>query len=517
MLYNKEEFNKSDFFLILSNNLYCSKNVIMLKQNLSQKLLQRLSPQQIQLIKLLELPTIQLEQRIKKEIEENPVLEEGHLQEEESKDDLKNETEDSDNEYDDEFSIEDYIPDDDDTPSYKLTVNNYSKDDKVFEIPLSEGFSLQEHLSEQLRLKKLTERESLLTEYLIGSLDEAGYLRRDLDAIVDDLAFSQNISTTIEEIEDALKFIQDLDPPGVGARNLQETLILQVRKNFSSSEDQTVIKTVKNILENFFEEFSKKHYSKIEKRLGITSEELKKAGDLILKLNPKPGSNYSSAINRAAPQITPDFILKIVDGEPMISLNSKNIPPLRVSRTYEEMLRGLKENKSKQSKSEKQAVGFMKQKLDSAKWFIDAVKQRQNTLLLTINAIVGFQEAYFLNGDETKLRPMILKDIADLTGLDISTISRVANSKYIQTHFGIFPLKFFFSEGMETQDGETVSTREIKNILQECIDNENKKKPLTDEKLAQILQEKGYMIARRTVAKYREQLGILVARLRKEL
>ncbi len=489
----------------------------MLKQNLSQKLLQRLSPQQIQLIKLLELPTVQLEQRIKKEIEENPVLEEGHPQEEENSEELKNEPEEHENEYTDEFSVEDYIPDDDDIPNYKLATNNYSKDDKVYEIPLSEGFSLQEHLTEQLRLKKLTEKEYLLTEYLIGSLDEAGYLRRDIDAIVDDLAFSQNISTTEEEIEDALKIVQDLDPPGVGARNLQETLILQIIKKFSSHSDEFIVKTAKNILENFFEEFSKKHYSKIEKRLGISSEELKKVVDFILKLNPKPGSNYSSAINRAAPQITPDFILKVIDGEPIISLNSKNIPPLRVSRTYEEMLRGMKEGKSKQTKSEKQAVGFMKQKLDSAKWFIDAVKQRQNTLLLTINAIIGFQKEYFIDGDETKLRPMILKDIADLTGLDISTISRVANSKYIQTHFGIFPLKFFFSEGMETQDGETVSTREIKKILQECIDNEDKKRPLTDEKLAQILQEKGYRIARRTVAKYREQLDILVARLRKEL
>ncbi len=489
----------------------------MLKQNLSQKLLQKLSPQQIQLIKLLELPTVQLEQRIKKEIEENPVLEEGHEQEEDIKDELNNDPEEPENEYNDEFTIEDYIPNDDDIPAYKLTINNYSKDDKVFEIPLSEGFSLQEHLTEQLRLKKLSEKELQLAEYLIGSLDEAGYLRRDIDSIVDDLAFSQNISVTIEELNSALKIIQDLDPVGVGAANLQETLIIQINKNFAKDKNNTAVKTATNILENYFEEFSKKHYSKIEKRLGISSEDLKKAVDIILKLNPKPGSNYSSAINRAAPQITPDFILKVIDGEPIISLNSKNIPPLRVSRTYEEMLRGMKDNKPKQTKSEKQAVGFMKQKLDSAKWFIDAVKQRQNTLLLTINAIVGFQKEYFIDGDETKLRPMILKDIAELTGLDISTISRVANSKYIQTHFGIFPLKFFFSEGMETQDGETVSTREIKKILQECIDNENKKRPLTDEKLAEILQEKGYRIARRTVAKYREQLGILVARLRKEL
>ncbi|NPA68634.1 MAG: RNA polymerase factor sigma-54 [Chlorobi bacterium] len=489
----------------------------MLKQGLSQKMLQKLSPQQIQLIKLLELPMVQLEQRIKKEIEENPVLEEGHPQEEDTKDEIKNDTEENNSEYDDEFSVEDYIPDDDEIPSYKLTVNNYSKDDKAVEIPYSEGFSLQEHLTEQLRLKKLNEKEYFLAEYLIGMLDEAGYLRRDLESIIDDLAFSQNITADIKEIEAALKVVQELDPPGVGARDLQETLLIQINRNYASKKQDPEVKTAINILQNYFEEFSKKHYSKIEKRLGISSEELKKAIDIILKLNPKPGSNYSSAINRAAPEITPDFILKIVEGEPVVTLNSKNIPPLRVSRTYEEMLKGLKESKGKQTKSEKQAVGFMKQKLDAAKWFIDAVKQRQNTLLLTINAIVGFQKEYFITGDETKLRPMILKDIADLTGLDISTVSRVANSKYIQTHFGIFPLKFFFSEGMETQDGETVSTREIKKILQECIDNEDKKKPLTDEKLAQILQEKGYKIARRTVAKYREQLGILVARLRKEL
>ncbi len=487
----------------------------MLRQNLTQKQLQRLSPQQIQLIKLLELPAIQLEQRIKKEIEENPVLEEGYAQEEQ-KDEIKNEPE-HENEFDDEFSVEDYLPDDDDIPAYKLATNNYSKDDKAVEIPLSEGYSLQEHLIEQLRLKKISEKEYVLAEYLIGNLDEAGYLRRETDAVVDDLAFSQNMDTTLEEIEAALKIVQSLDPAGVGARNLQETLILQINKYLQSSRNNENALRAKNILENFFEEFSKKHYSKIEKRLNINSEELKDAISIILRFNPKPGNNYSSAINRAAPQITPDFVLKIMDGEPVVTLNSKNIPPLRISRTYEEMLRGMKESKEKQTKSEKQAVGFMKQKLDSAKWFIDAVKQRQNTLLLTIEAIIGFQNKYFINGDETNLRPMILKDIADITGLDISTISRVANSKYIQTHFGIFPLKFFFSEAMETQDGETVSTREIKKILQECIDNENKKKPLTDEKLATILQEKGYMIARRTVAKYREQLGILVARLRKEL
>lgn len=490
----------------------------MLKQSLSQRLLQKLSPQQIQLIKLLELPALQLEQRIKKEIEENPVLEEGHPQEEYSKEEEKPDDDpNKDNEFDEEFSIDDYLTDDD-IPAYKLNVTNYSKDDKVVDIPYSEGFSLQEHLTEQLRLKKVIPEELELANYLIGSLDEAGYLRRELDAIVDDLAFSQNIQTTEEKLKEALIIVQDLDPPGIGAKDLKECLLLQIEiKNKLNGNSNETSKIAGKILSDHFEEFSKKHYTKILKRLGITDNELKEAVNFIVKLNPKPGSNYTSSINKTAQQITPDFVLKIIDGEPIISLNSKNIPPLRVSKTYEEMLKGMKESKVKPTKSERQAVGFVKQKLDSAKWFIDAIRQRQNTLLVTINAIIGFQSEYFIVGDETKLKPMILKNIADLTNLDISTISRVANSKYIQTHFGIFPLKFFFSEGMETQDGETVSTREIKRILQECIDNEDKNKPLTDEKLAQILQEKGYKIARRTVAKYREQLDILVARLRKEI
>ncbi len=481
-------------------------------------MLQRLSPQQIQLIKLLELPALQLEQRVKKEIEENPVLEEGNPDDEYSKEEATPDKDEPEKEYDDdEFSIDDYI-NDDDIPAYKLNTNNYSKDDKVIDIPYSEGFSLQEHLLEQLRLRKINPNEDLFAQYLIGSLDESGYLRRELDAIVDDLAFSQNITTNIEELGKALVIVQELDPTGIGARDLQECLLLQIEKKTASSENNSIaLSNAQNILKNYFEEFSKKHYSKIIKRMDISNDEIKDAIEIIIKLNPKPGGNFSSALNKTAQQITPDFILKIIDGEPIISLNAKNIPPLRVSNTYAEMLRGMKERKEKPTKSEKQAVGFVKQKLDSAKWFIEAIKQRQNTLLSTINAIIGFQAEYFVGGDETKLKPMILKDIAELTNLDISTISRVANSKYIQTHFGILALKFFFSEGMETQDGETVSTREIKRILQECIDNESKKKPLTDEKLAQILQEKGYKIARRTVAKYREQLDILVARLRKEL
>ncbi len=491
----------------------------MLRQGLSQKLLQKLSPQQIQLIKLLELPAMQLEQRIKEEMEENPLLEDGLAQDEYSKEEAETDDDESTGDYDEdnEFTFDDYLSDDD-IPNYKLNVNNYSKDDKITDIPYSEGFSLQEHLMEQLQLKKIERREFELAEYIIGSLDEDGYLRRELEATIDDLAFSRNMKTDINELKNALKIVQSLDPPGIGASNLQECLLLQLQSRTTVHEsNKKSIEIVQKILSDFFEEFSKKHYFKIIKRLNISDEALKDASNIILKLNPKPGVNYSSALNKSAQQITPDFMLNIIDGETIISLNAKNIPPLRISKTYEDMLKGIKESKTKPGKSEKQAAGFVKQKLDSAKWFIDAIKQRQNTLTVTIHAIVNFQKEYFISGDETMLKPMILKDIADVTGLDISTISRVANSKYIQTHFGIFPLKFFFSEGMETQDGDTVSTREIKSILQECIDSEDKSKPLTDERLAQILQEKGYMIARRTVAKYREQLDILVARLRKEL
>jgi RNA polymerase sigma-54 factor len=491
----------------------------MLRQGLSQKLLQKLSPQQIQLIKLLELPAMQLEQRIKEEMEENPLLEDGLAQDEYSKEEAETDDDESTGDYDEdnEFTFDDYLSDDD-IPNYKLNVNNYSKDDKITDIPYSEGFSLQEHLMEQLQLKKIERREFELAEYIIGSLDEDGYLRRELEATIDDLAFSRNMKTDINELKNALKIVQSLDPPGIGASNLQECLLLQLQSRTTVHEsDKKSIEIAQKILSDFFEEFSKKHYFKIIKRLNISDEALKDASNIILKLNPKPGVNYSSALNKSAQQITPDFMLNIIDGETIISLNAKNIPPLRISKTYEDMLKGIKESKTKPGKSEKQAAGFVKQKLDSAKWFIDAIKQRQNTLTVTIHAIVNFQKEYFISGDETMLKPMILKDIADVTGLDISTISRVANSKYIQTHFGIFPLKFFFSEGMETQDGDTVSTREIKSILQECIDSEDKSKPLTDERLAQILQEKGYMIARRTVAKYREQLDILVARLRKEL
>ena len=363
-------------------------------------------------------------------------------------------------------------------------------------------------------LQSLTEKEEELAKYIMGNIDEDGYLRRKLENIVDDLAFSQNIKTTEEELLSILRIIQDFDPPGVGARDLQECLLLQIeRKN----QEDPVKKRAREILKYHFQEFTKKHYEKINERLNLVDGELKEAIDEIIKLNPKPGGSVNDPHNKSFHQIVPDFVLENRDGKLELLLNSKNVPDLRVSRTYAEMLRSFKAQKDKPSTNEKEAISFVKQKLDSAKWFIDAIRQRQATLLITMNAILSYQEEYFIEGDETRLRPMILKDIAKMTGMDISTISRVANSKYIQTHFGIFSLKYFFSEGMQKESGEEVSTREIKSILTECIKNENKKKPLNDEKLAAILKEKGYQIARRTVAKYREQLDISVARLRKEL
>jgi RNA polymerase sigma-54 factor len=483
----------------------------MLKQGLHQKLLQKLSPQQIQMIKLLEIPTVQLEQRIKKELEENPVLEMGHEDEHDSQQEEM--TENDLNEGQDEFSLEDYL-NDEDLPSYKLSSNNYSKDDKQEEIPFSVGNSFHDHLNDQLGLRSLTERQLMLAEYIIGNIDEDGYLRRKLQAIANDLAFSQSIRTKEDELEEILKIVQDFDPAGVGARDLQECLLLQLEAKGDENEDQII---AWKVLKYHFNEFTKKHYEKIKSRLNIDDEDLKAALDEILKLNPKPGSSFSDPLNKTVQHIIPDFILENNDGELQLSLNARNVPELRVSRTYAEMLEGYSKNKKGASREQKDAVGFVKQKLDSAKWFIDAIRQRQNTLLMTMNSIIDYQYEYFLEGDETSMRPMILKDIADRTGLDISTISRVANSKYIQTHFGIFSLKYFFSEGMTTESGEEVSTREIKKILEESIGAEDKKKPLTDEKLADVLKEKGYKIARRTVAKYREQLNIPVARLRKEI
>jgi RNA polymerase sigma-54 factor len=486
----------------------------MLKQKLQQKLLQKLSPQQIQMIKLLEIPTIQLEQRIKKELEENPLLEEGSeeettLKETEQTDDDAGEGE----ENTEEFSLEDYL-NEEDIPVYRLNPKNYSRDEKREEIPFSVGSSFHEYLESQLGLRELSEKQEILALYLIGNIDEDGYLRRKLEAIVDDLAFTQNVHTTEEELHKVLKIIQDFDPVGVGARDLQECLLLQVdMKDMNIPE----IALAKKILKYYFQEFTKKHYEKIIVRLNIKEDELKAAVDEILKLNPKPGSSYNDPQNKNIQSIVPDFILENNDGELQLNLNARNVPELRISQTYSEMIESYTISKDKQTREQKDAITFVKQKLDSAKWFIEAIRQRQNTLMLTMEAIINYQKEYFREGDEKKLKPMILKDIADITNLDISTISRVANSKFIQTHFGIFPLKYFFSEGLQTDAGEEVSTREIKKILEECIEKEEKRKPLTDEKLADILKEKGYHIARRTVAKYREQLDIPVARLRKEL
>jgi RNA polymerase sigma-54 factor len=486
----------------------------MLKQRLQQKLLQKLSPQQIQMIKLLEVPTLQIEQRIKKELEENPALEEGTEEDEIPSETEEDQFEESDKDKDqEEFTIDDYI-EEDEIPDYRLQEKNYSKDDdKRTEIPFSVGFSFHEHLESQLGLRDLTEKQKILGEYILGNIDEDGYLRRDLINIVDDLAFLQNVETTESELEEVLSIIQDLEPAGVGARTLRECLLLQIEKRDNS---QPSMKLAHSILDSYFEEFTKRHYDKIISKLDITEDELKGAIDEILRLNPKPGGVYSDPFNKTSQPIIPDFILELSEDGFDLHLNSKNLPELRLSSAYSEMLHSYSKDKS-QKKEMKDAVLFVKQKIDSARWFIDAIKQRQNTLLLTMNAILEYQQEYFIDGDETKLKPMILKDVAEMTGLDISTVSRVANSKFVQTHFGIFPLKFFFSEGLQTDSGEEVSTREIKRILQDCIENEQKRKPLTDESLTDILQEKGYQIARRTVAKYREQLNIPVARLRREI
>jgi RNA polymerase sigma-54 factor len=478
-----------------------------LKQFLSQKLEQRLSPQQIQLMKLLQVPTMELDQRIKQEIEENPALEEGS---DELEDEFDNQDDTEENDTDDEFDLSDYI--DDDIADYKTYANNQSKDDEERVIPLSGEQSFQEKLSEQLHLLDLNETEFIIADILIGNLDESGYLNRDLEALVDDLAFSMNVITSEQEVKSILGLIQTFDPAGVGARSLQECLLLQINRK----QDGDISRfTAKKILEDFFEEFTKKHYDKIALKLEIENKDLKDAIDEILRLNPKPGGSLrESAKNQL--QITPDFVINETEGRLELSLNSRNAPSLKVSREYESMLRSYSEG-AKTTKSDKEAVSFVRQKLDGAKWFIDAIKQRQQTLLLTMNAIMHYQFAYFLSGDEAKLRPMILKDIADIVNLDISTISRVSNSKYVQTNFGIYPLKYFFSESLSTDSGEEVSTREVKKILSEAINSESKKIPLTDEKLMDLLNEKGYNIARRTVAKYREQLNFPVARMRKEL
>ncbi|MDD2278822.1 MAG: RNA polymerase factor sigma-54 [Bacteroidales bacterium] len=485
----------------------------MLKQRLQQKLLQRLSPQQIQVIKLLEIPTMQLEQRIKKELEDNPTLEEGVNYDDDEQEREEPTQDESPTQDEDEFTIDDYL-NDEEIPSYRLAASNYSKDDKHEDIPFSTGVSFHEHLANQLGLRVLSEKQKNLGLYLIGNIDDDGYLRRKLSAIADDLAFSAGVETDEDELEKILYIIHDFDPVGIGARDLQECLLLQIQ-----SRDQSVpeIALAQKILKHNFDEFTRKHYDKIQSKFNLSDEDLKLAIAEILKLNPKPGGVVHDPHSRVAQHIIPDFVLEDDEGELILSLNSKNVPDLKISRQYSNMLESYAANKQNASKQEKEAVVFVKQKIDSAKWFIDAIKQRQNTLLYTMQAIIEYQEEFFRSGDETHLKPMILKDIAEVTGLDISTISRVANSKYIQTNHGIFPLKFFFSEGMQTDSGEEVSTKEIKKILSECVDSEDKMKPLTDEKLMEILREKGYPIARRTVAKYREQLDIPVARLRKEL
>ncbi len=480
----------------------------MLRQTLSQKLLQKLSPQQIQLMKLLQLPMVALEQRIKEELEDNPALEEAA--DAERIDDPYGEE--LDNDFSEEFDFDDYMSDDD-TPSYQLYSSSGGEDAKETAIPFSGGSTFQELLKAQLSLQVLNDDEQTIAEVLIGNLDEAGYLRRELEAIVDDLAFSHSVDATLEEIVTVLHIIQGFDPAGIGARSLQECLLLQLERNLSG--DQAVA-NAKLVLKEQFDAFTKKHYTKIIDKCGITEDELKAAIAEVLKLNPKPGNALNDALKQVE-QIIPDFIINVQDGALTFQMNNRTIPELNVNKRYSEMFESFQEKKGKHNSEEKKAVMFVKQKLDSAKWFIDAVKQRQQTLTLTMDAIMHHQQTYFLSGDETKLKPMILKDIAEKVNLDISTISRVVNSKYVQTPYGTFLLKTFFSEKYITESGEEVSTREIKKILQELIEAEDKQKPITDEKIAVHLKEKGYNIARRTVAKYREQLKIPVARLRKVL
>ncbi len=483
----------------------------MLRQTLSQKLLQKLSPQQIQLMKLLQVPTMELDQRIKEEIEENPALEEG-VDEQTDADDYDDDYDNDVSESNEDFDINDYL--DDDLPQYKTSVNNTSKDQDEKSVPLSGGISFQEILTSQLMLRKLTANEKAIAENIIGNMDDDGYLRRDIDAIVDDLAFTANVQTTEEDVEDVLFIIQDFEPAGVGARDLRECLLLQLERRHHGN---IAVYTAKKILEKCFDEFTKKHYDKIKAKFEIGDDDLKDAIDEIIRLNPKPGNSLKeSTDSKNVQQIIPDFILVDDEGELTLTLNSRNAPQLKVSKTYENMLRSYAEG-AKGNKADKEAVQFVRQKLDSAKWFIDAIQQRQQTLLYTMSAILDYQREFFLTGDDTNLKPMILKDIADIVEMDISTISRVANSKYIQTPYGIMSLKYFFSESLSTSSGEEVSTREVKKILQDAVDGEKKNKPLTDQKLTDLLKEKGYNIARRTVAKYREQLDIPVARLRKEL
>ena len=475
-----------------------------MKQFLKLKLSQKLSPQQIQLMKLIQLPTLDFEQKIQREIEENPALEQGQNSSDENNEEGQDDYSDS-----DDLNIDDYI-NYDDTPSYKLSSNNSgNQEDK--NIPFASGISFTQHLLTQLKPISLSEKKMKIAEFLVGSIDESGYIRLDIEEIIDDLAFTQNLIVSNDELKEILKIVQEFDPPGVGALSLQNCLILQLKRKKSSISIDLAIE----IIENSFEQFSKKHFEKLMNKYSINEEQLKEVITIISKLNPKPGGSYSGG-GKPIEQVIPDFKISIENNELILDLNYRNSPTLNISRDYDEMLKGYKLEKNK-SKSQKEAIQFIKQKLDSAKWFIDAVKQRQQTLFITMQAIMNYQKEYFITGDERKIKPMILKDIANEIEMDISTISRVANSKYVDTPYGTKLLKEFFSESMKTTSGEEISTIEIKKILEKIISNENKRKPETDEKLVKLLNEKGYKIARRTVAKYREQLNIPVARLRKEI
>ena len=482
----------------------------MQKLSLSQSLQQKLSPQQIQFIKLLQIPTAELENRIEEELEINPALEEGMDDEFEAKDEFDDEFEEKDEfgERNDDIDIDTYLANDE-FAGYKMQGDGFAEEER--EMPLAMGSSLIDSLMQQFGYLRLSDEQRVIGLQLLGSIESDGYIRRSMQAIVNDLAFSQNVFVDADEIEAVLHKIQTFDPPGIGARDLQECLLLQLRRKDTTD---ACVQLAIRIIEEFFDEFSKKHYEKIQRRLNVGDEALKKVVQIIIKLNPKPGSVEGD--DNAAPYLTPDFLLSNAGGKLELTLNSRNAPELRISRSFADML-DTYDKSNKTNRALKETVSFVKQKLDAAKWFIDAIKQRQQTLLRTMNAIVQYQYDFFLTGDETKLRPMILKDIAQMIDMDVSTISRVANSKAVQTEFGIYPLKYFFSEGIATDSGEDVSSREVKNILKEMIESETKVNPLSDDKLEKMLNDKGYNIARRTVAKYREQLNIPVARLRKQL
>ncbi|WP_438962932.1 RNA polymerase factor sigma-54 [Nonlabens sp.] len=485
----------------------------MLKQSLSFKLSQKLSPQQIQLMKLIQLPTQAFEQRVKQELEENPALDDVKDSLDDEFDEFSNQDEygDDSDTIETDINVDEYLSDDD-IPEYRTQANNYSADDDEKSIPYASGTSFTQSLTDQLNTRRLSDQHYSIAEFLVGSIDNSGYIRRSMEDIADDLAFTANIYTDVTEVEQVLKVVQQLDPAGVGARNLQECLMIQLSRKRSNNSTELAMKLVGES----FDAFSKKHYKKLLEKYHINEDELRDAIEEIEHLNPKPGSAYAGGSTRMVEQVVPDFTIRIKDGELELTLNGRNAPELHVSRDYSNMLKGYKEAKEK-SKSQKDAVMFIKQKLDGAKWFIEAIKQRQETLFMTMSSIMYYQKEYFLTGDERNLRPMILKDIADEIEMDVSTVSRVANSKYVDTPYGTKLIKEFFSESMTNADGEEVSTREIKKILETVIGEESKRKPLTDQKLAELLKEKGYPIARRTVAKYREQLDIPVARLRKEI